>query len=211
MSNSDWEALGTWVGACVVLSGVIVAWVQLRAVNKNAVVQATLDYLAQYYRTAGLASFEADLTPAAAVNTIAHLISTEETIDAYKSTLEKLYDGSLLKGEGKGVALRFQRTNDCLIIATNYFLIAENLMRRGRLDEDLFLELFSQRILQTWKFAVTFKDVDRNARTIFQHSRYHVFAKETLAWHRVHNPRNIGAPSTSDAESTGGAAQPPTK
>lgn len=199
MCTVDWAALGTWVGAGVVLLGVIVAWVQLRSLRANEVIRTTIEYMRAYTVPAAIVFDDPAVTPALASNTVGQIVSSAASVAKYRAEAQASKDGSLFREYGSDGEGRFKRKSYNVLVIANYFLIAESLIRRKRLDKALFLETYSKQIMQVWMFAGCFQDVDQNAKDIFRHLRYKGFAESTRMWLRQERPKFVSRNSAEGA------------
>ncbi|MGC2633191.1 MAG: hypothetical protein WA215_03150 [Candidatus Cybelea sp.] len=192
MCTIDWSALGTWVGATGTWAGalflgaaVLVALSQIRVIRANEVVRATIDYLARFTDSATIVAADVRMSPALAGNIMAFILSSPEREAVYRAEIKGFYDGTLRQRKPDRVN-DVERFSMSSIVAANYFLSAESLLRRGRLDKDIFLETVAPEILRAWKFAQTFKGVDQNAAGLVAHLRFPTFAEEVKLWYEEH-------------------------
>lgn len=213
MCTVDWAALGTCVGAGAVLLGVVVAWVQLRSINTNEVIRATIDYMARYTTPAVEIDADTVITPAVAANNIGHVLYNDARKAKYRSVAETwkdLSDPQTAKDRSKlrvdqATLNQYKQQSDSIIVISNYFVIAESLLSRKRLDRSLFMETFANWILRAWIFAKLFHDVDANARTIFNHTRFRKIVRDAHAW----ETERKAADEAYDAESAPGITTMP--
>jgi hypothetical protein len=186
MCSIDWTALGSCVGALAVSIGVVVAWIQLKSINANERIKATVEYLAQYGATDAEGLNAGPSTPAMAVSILNAIMSTPETIRVYRALVKAFYDGTLHKQLGKEASAEMGRQAAAVVVAANYFSVPASLIARGRLDKELFYESLAKRVDDLWRFAQAFRDVDPGARAAFEDLQLRKFAQDATAWYQKH-------------------------
>lgn len=178
-------AVGTSAGSLAVAIGVVVAYFQLGSIRDNAVISATIEYLARFTTPVDEIEDGVALSPAVAINRLAHILSTADRRANYRKDAKGFFDGTLRRSQGDASAEKFRGLSGGVIVAGNYFLIAESLIRRKRLDKELFFESYANKIVLLWKFVETFSDDDGNSGTLYRHLRFKGFAEEALGWYQA--------------------------
>jgi|SRR5579862_2063594 len=177
-------AFGSLAGAIAVGIGVYVAWRQLRSIRENEVTRATIEYLARYQMPAPLVGVDQSTSPEIAANHLSQITSSNAQIDQYRRDAREFFSGVLRQERGDAAADQMLMETSYVLIAANYFIVAETLIRRKRLDEELLFEVLAKQIAQIYRFAEKFKDADAHSRTIYYHLRFKEIARRAEAWYQ---------------------------
>jgi hypothetical protein len=186
MRSIDWTALGTWVGSISVLIGVVVALIQLRSINQNEVTKTTVEYLGQF--TAGeIAALDGiRQTPAVAISYLLGALVSPKAIVGWRNTIPLFRDPVTRGTMNEQVRRDAAEVITAATVASNYFVIAESLARRHRLDKDLFFDTLSGQLKTVWRFAEAYQGVEHAATNVFNQPQMRTFANEAAAWETDH-------------------------
>ena len=100
----------------------------------------------------------------------------------YVKTVQGFYDGTLRRDQGDEAAAKAGVQAAYITIAANYFIIAETLISRRRLDEGIIFETFANQIATVGHFINVFCDQDSNVTDISRHMRLPGFLRRAAAW-----------------------------
>jgi hypothetical protein len=179
-------AVGSCAGAIAVGIGVYVAWRQLRSIRENEIIRATIEYLEQYQKPILLVGVDRPISPEFAANHLSKITSAVGQMDNYRDDAKAFFTGALRREKGDAAAERVLEETSYVLVAANYFIVAETLIRRRRLDEELVFDVLAKQIWQIWRFAEKFKDFDLHSRQIYYHLRFKEIAKRAEAWYQEH-------------------------
>jgi hypothetical protein len=180
----DWSALGTWAGAAAVALGVGVAFFQLRSLNANERVRATIEFLNGWTTDESRAPSGEIITPSSGANSMVTIMSTPERAAQYRDDVAEFFHGTLRRDRGDSYADATGIKTAGVLSVANYFIKAESLIRRNRLDEDLFLEQMANQLTTFWTFVESFEDVDQHAEGAAHNRLLRPFAERAAAWYR---------------------------
>ncbi len=153
MCGIDWTALGTWAGAAAVSLGVGVAFFQLRSLNANERVRTTVEFLNGWTKDETRSPSGEIITPSSGANSMIAIRSMPERAAQYREDVEEYFNGTLRRDRGDAYADAIGVKTAGVWSVANYFIKAESLIRRNRLDEDLFLEQMANQMTAFWGFV----------------------------------------------------------
>lgn len=180
----DLNALGTWAGAFVVGVGVAVAFFQLRSLNANERIRTTIEFLGRWSRDETRAPSGEIVTPASGADSVIFILSTQQRRAQYRTDVAAYFHGTLRRDKGDACADAIGVKTAGVKSIANYFITAESLIRRNRLDKVLFLEQMGQQLATFWSFVEAFADVDQHASGALHNPLFRPFAEQARSWYQ---------------------------
>jgi hypothetical protein len=187
LSSVSAEYVTAWASAVVAIMAVFAFFLarrQLLDLNKNEVIKATIDYINRYTsvpieidRNEPVTAFKATGIASSINQSLGTRAQFSQLAAAYQHDMESLDEDELTL---------FALMRGCVASAGTFFVIATSLIRRRRLDSDLFIEMYRGQFLNYWAAVKSVADADPIVRQIAADPELKYLASMCEAWNASH-------------------------
>jgi hypothetical protein len=181
------EYVTAWATALLATMGVFAFFIarrQLLDLNKNEVIKATIDYINRYTsvpieidRNEPVTAFKATGIATGINQSFGTRAQFTQLAVAYQRDINSLDEDALTL---------FALVRGCVASAGTFFVIATSLIRRGRLDSDLFIEMYRGQFLNYWAAVNSVADADPIVRRIAADPELRHLAAICKGWNASH-------------------------